>query len=123
MRESFYIQNMQALHDRVNQMDQQLISLSHVLKEIVGKELMRGQALHKLLMDKGLFTDEDLKKSLEALIAEAQADLKKEAEAVAEQKNKAVEILVPTSHQANSNTDTTPTPAVIPVTENANGPV
>lgn len=123
MREQFYIQNMQALHDRVNQMDQQLISLSHVLKEIVGKELMRGQALHKLLMDKGLFTDADLKAALEALIAEATADLKKEAEAAQAAKEKAVEILVPASHKADSNTDTTPTPAVIPVTENANGPV
>jgi hypothetical protein len=98
MGQSFYQQavaTFQAMQQRMDQQEHQLMSLSHVLKEIVGKELMRGQALHKVLMDKGLFTDADLKAALEAIIAEAKADLKKEAEAVAEQKAKAVEILVP----------------------------
>lgn len=119
MGQSFY-QNTQlmfkAMQDRMEQMDNQIISLSHVLKEIVGKELMRAQALHKVLMDKGLFTDEDLKKGLEDMIAEAKADLEKEAKAVADAKNKAVEILVPNTVKADSNQDATPTPAVIPVT-------
>ena len=116
MREQWYIENMQRLDRRMGAMDGQLVSVSQVLREIVGKELMRGQALHKVLMDKGLFTDAELKAALEALIAEAKADLETQAKAVQEAKSKAVEILVPSTIQANSNQDATPTPAVIPVT-------
>lgn len=123
MRDQTIIQGFQQLQQQIIQQDHQLVSLSHVLKEIVGKELMRAQALHKLLMDKGLFTDEDLKKSLEALVAEAKADLEKQAKEVEAQKQAKVEILVPNSVKAGSNQDPTPTPAVVPVAElpNANG--
>jgi Asp-tRNA(Asn)/Glu-tRNA(Gln) amidotransferase B subunit len=120
MGASFYQQSQmffKAMQDRVNAMDGQLVSMSHVLREIVGKELMRAQALHKVLMDKGLFTDEELKKALEDMIAEAKADLEKQAQTVKEAKEKAVEILVPNTVKADSNQDPTPTPAVIPVTE------
>lgn len=123
MRDQTIIQGFQQVQNQIIQMDHQLTSLSHVMKEIVGKELMRAQALHKLLMDKGLFTDEDLKKSLEALVTEARADLEKEAQAVQEQKNKAVEILVPNSVKAESNLDPTPTPAVVSVTETPSGQI
>lgn len=123
MRDQTIIQAFQQLQAHANQMDQQLVSMSHVLKEIVGKELMRAQALHKVLMDKGLFTDEDLKKALEDIIAEAQADLKAEAAKVEAEKQAKVEILVPNTVQANSNQDPTPTPAVVPVTEAPNGQV
>lgn len=104
-----------AMQDRIEMMDNQIISLSHVLKEIVGKELMRAQALHKVLMDKGLFNDADLKKALDDMITEAKADLEKEANAVKEAKEKAVEILVPNTVKADSNQDTTPTPTVVPI--------
>jgi len=120
MGQSFYQQVQQVLKatsERIEAMDNQIISLTHVLKEVVGKELMRGQALHKVLMDKGQVTDEELKKALEDMIAEAKADLQKEAEKVQAAKQKAVEILVPGSVKANSNTDPTPTPAVTPVTD------
>ena len=46
-----------------------------------------------------------------------------EAEKLAEQKAKAVEILVPDSVKAVSNQDTTPTPAVVPITETPSGQV
>lgn len=98
MGQSFYESSQRAfaaLHARIEAMDNQVVSLSHVLKEIVGKELMRGQALHKVLMDKGLFTDEELKKGLEDIIAEAKADLEKEAAKIQAEKQKAVEILIP----------------------------
>src|SRR5258708_3044471 len=88
MRDQTIIAAFQQLQNRQDQMDNQVISLSHVLKEIVGKELMRAQALHKVLMDKGLFTDEDLKKALEDMVAEAKADLEKQAQAVKETKEK-----------------------------------
>ena len=120
MGQSFYQstqQMFQAMTQRMEAMDNQIISVSHVLKEIVGKELMRAQALHKVLMDKGHVTDEELKKALEDMMAEAKADLQKQAEAVEAAKTKAVEILVPKTVQANSNVDPTPTPVVAPVTE------
>lgn len=100
MGQSFYQGTQQmfnALNQRLEASERQLMSLSHVLKEIVGKELMRGQALHKVLMDKGIFTDEDLKKGLEDIIAEAKADLEKEAAKVQEEKAEKIEILVPSS--------------------------
>lgn len=126
MGQSFYEQtqrNFAAVAQNLASMDNQLMSLSHILKEIVGKELMRNQALHKVLMDKGLFNDEELKAALESLVAEAKADLEKQAKDTQEQKQKAVEILVPNSVKANSNQDPTPTPAVVPVTEAPSGSV
>ena len=107
-----------ALHNheqRLQSLDRQLFALTNVLKEVVGKELMRGQALHKVLMDKKMFTDEELSAALKALIDEAKADLQKEQEAVVAEKQKAVEILVPSTVKAESNQDPTPTPVVVPV--------
>jgi hypothetical protein len=121
MRDQTIIGAFQQLQNRQDMMENQLMSVSQVLKEIVGKELMRAQALHKVLMDKGLFTDADLKTALETIIAEAQADLKAQAEKVAAEKQSKVEILVPNTVKADSNQDATPTPAVIPVTENPSG--
>ena len=98
MGQSFYEQtqrNFNAVAQQLAAMDNQLMSLSHVLKEIVGKELMRAQALHKVLMDKGLFTDDELKKALETMLAEAKAELEAQAKTNAEEKQKAVEILIP----------------------------
>lgn len=117
MREQSIIQEFQRLNNRINQMEGQLYAMTNVLREIVGKELMRGQALHKVLMDKGLFTDEDLKTALEVLVKESQEELKKQAEAAEAEKQAKVEILVPNTVRANSNQDTVETPAVIPVTE------
>lgn len=117
MREQTIIQAFQQLQGRLDAQEGQIQSLTHVLREIVGKELMRGQALHKVLMDKGLFTDEDLKLALEALVKESQDELKKQAELAEAEKQAKVEILVPDSVRANSNKDTVETPAIIPVTE------
>lgn len=110
MREGTIIQELQRLNNRISIMDQQLMALTNVLREIVGKELMRGQALHKVLMDKGLFTDEELKASLEALVTEAKADLEKEAQTVAAEKQKAVEILIPADAKADGQVPNIVTP-------------
>lgn len=114
MGQSFYQQVQlwfKAFEARITQTEQRLGGLNHVLQEIIGKELMRGQALHKVLMDKGLFTDDELKKALEDLIAEAKADLAKAETEVKEEKQKAVELLIPAG--ANITPPTEPTPAVL----------
>jgi len=95
MREQFYIQGIQQAHARIEQLEDRLRGIYKVLEEIIGKELLRGQALHKVLMDKALFTDEELKKALEVLIEESKAEMKKMADKTAEEKAKAVELLVP----------------------------
>jgi hypothetical protein len=95
MREQFYIQGIQQAHARVERLEDKLRGIYKVLEEIIGKELLRGQALHKVLMDKGLFTDEELKKALEVLIEESKAEMKKMEEKAKEEKAKAVELLVP----------------------------
>jgi hypothetical protein len=57
VRDQTIIQAFQQQQAEIAKMDSQIVSLTHVLKEIVGKELMRNQALHKVLQDKGMFTD------------------------------------------------------------------
>lgn len=95
MRDQTIIQAFQQHDNQIAMLEHQLRSMTHVLKEIVGKELMRNQALHKVLMDKGLFTDEELKTGLETLMTEAKAELEAQAKKVEEEKTKAVEILIP----------------------------
>jgi len=95
MRENYIHGLFQQLHDRCAQVERGLQSLNHVLQEIIGKELMRGQALHKLLMDKGFFTDAELMEALKKLIEESKADLERAKKEAAEAKAKAVELLVP----------------------------
>jgi hypothetical protein len=91
---------------RFAQVDDKLASLFKVLQEIIGKELIRGQALHKVLMDKKIFTDEELTVALKSLMDEAKADLEKAKQEVVEQKQKAIEILIPAG--ANVNPPTAP---------------
>jgi ribosomal protein L15 len=95
MRDQTIVQYMEGAHARIQQLENRLSGIYKVLEEIIGKELLRGQALHKVLMDKALFTDAELKTALEKLVAEAKVDMEKmkaEAEAA---KAKAVELLVP----------------------------
>ena len=95
MREEFYIKGINAAHERMDQVEGKLRGIYKVLEEIIGKELLRGQALHKVLMDKALFTDAELKAALDTLIAEAKVDLKKLEDDAQAAKAKAVELLVP----------------------------
>jgi hypothetical protein len=101
---------------RFAQVDQKLQSLFQVLQEIIGKELLRGQALHKVLMDKGLFTDAELTAALKALMDEAKADLEKAEKEVTAEKQKAVEILIP----AGANVQPKAPTAEAPKTEGTN---
>lgn len=95
MRDQTIIGGFQQLDNKIHMMDQQLIALTNVMKEIVGKELLRGQALHKVLMDKNLFTDAELKVALETLMADAKADLEAQQKQAAEEKQNKIELLVP----------------------------
>lgn len=51
--------------------------LTEVLQKHVGKELMRNKAVHKVLLDKGIITDEEVVKALDDLTKQAQEDFKK----------------------------------------------
>jgi hypothetical protein len=120
MREQYYIQGIQGAHDRITKLEDRLRSIYKVLEEIIGKELLRGQALHKVLMEKNLFTDAELKTALEALIAESQAEMKKMEAKAAEEKAKAIELLVPAGANLTSPVDAPPLPVVNNPTEGTN---
>lgn len=99
MNERFASVRITQLERQAAAAENQLRTLSHVLREIVGKELLRGQAVQLALMDKNMLTDAEVKAALEKLTADAKKDLEAEAKQVAEEKQKAVEILVPSNHQ------------------------
>jgi len=95
MREQVYIQGIQQAHARIERLEDKLRGVYQVLEEIIGKELLRGQALHKVLMDKAVFTDAELKVALEKLVEESKAELTKMKDEAQAAKAKAVELLVP----------------------------
>jgi hypothetical protein len=125
MREEFYIKGIQGAHDRIQKVENRLGAIYRVLEEIIGKELLRGQALHKVLMDKAIFTDVELKTALEQLVEASKADLKKMEEEAASAKAKAVELLVPQGANLTPPIEgpaPAPTPeASVPPTEDSNG--
>lgn len=110
MGQSFYQAQMmfnQELDRRQAMMDHQIMSLTSVLKEIVGKELLRGQALHKVLMDKAIFTDAELATALKTLMDEAKADLEAESKKIQEEKKEKIEILIPANVNVTPKTEET----------------
>jgi hypothetical protein len=117
MKENFAAARIAQLERGLGAAENQLMTLSKVLREIVGKELLRSQAVQVALIKKGILADGEVVTALQELIDGAKGELKSEADKVEANRLKATEILVPTSVQANSNQDTTPTPAVVPVTE------
>jgi hypothetical protein len=129
MRDNTIIQAFQQIQGRIETMENRLGGIYKVLEEIVGKELLRGQALHKVLMDKAIFTDAELKTALDKLVAESKAELEKMKTEAQEAKQKAVELLVPAGANLTPPTETQPTPtpeapaAEAPKTEGTNGPV
>lgn len=92
---SYMDKHLNNVYGRLGQLENRLAAIYKVLEEIIGKELLRGQALHKVLMDKALFTDAELKTALEKIVEEAKADMKAMEEKVKEEKAKAIELLVP----------------------------
>ena len=114
MREQTIIQGIQGAHDRIQKVENKLASIYKVLEQIIGKELLRGQALHKLLMDKNIFTDAELKVAVETLIEEGKAEMKAMEEKAKEEKQKVVELLVPQGANLTPPVET-PTPIVPPV--------
>jgi dephospho-CoA kinase len=92
---SYMDKHLNNIYSRLQNLEQRSSGIYKVLEEIIGKELLRGQALHKVLMDKAVFTDAELKTALEKLVAEAKADMVKMKEVAEAEKAKAVELLVP----------------------------
>jgi hypothetical protein len=95
MRDQTIIQQFGQMQQQLNQMESQLVSMSKVLREIVGKELLRSQAVQVALIKKGTLADSEIVAALQELIDGAKQDLKEEADKVEAEKLKAVEILVP----------------------------
>ena len=78
-------------------LERRVAGMHQVLTEIVGKELLRSQAVQVTLMKKGVFTDEELKVNVEEIIESSKKDLKEAAEKAEQDKQKAVEILIPST--------------------------
>lgn len=95
MNEKFASVRIVQLERQVATAENQLMTLSKVLKEIVGKELLRSQAVQVALIKKGILADQDIVAALQEIIDGAKSDLKTEADRVEADKLKAVEILVP----------------------------
>lgn len=95
MRENFAAARIAQLERQAAAAEGQLKTLSVVLKEIVGKELLRSQAVQVALIKKGVIADAEIVASLQEIIDGAKADLKTESDRVEAEKLKAVEILVP----------------------------
>lgn len=128
MRESFIIGHLNNVYARIEQAESKLKTVLKVLEEIVGKELMRGQALHKVLMDKALVTDAELKTALEKIIEESKVELEKAKEAVKAEKQEKIELLIPAGANITPPVDTAPAPTTTPDApatppEGASGPV
>lgn len=113
MREQSIIQGIQGAHDRIGNVEQRLQSVYKILQDIIGKELIRGQALHKVLKDKALFTDEELKKALETLMEEGKADMKAMEEKAQAEKTKAINLLVPAGANLQPPTEVPTAPAIV----------
>jgi hypothetical protein len=95
MREQSIIAQFGQMQQQLNALERQVMTLSKVLKEIVGKELLRSQAVQVALIKKGVVADADVVAALSEIIDGAKEDLKTEADRVEADKLKAVEILVP----------------------------
>jgi hypothetical protein len=106
MNEKFASIRITQLERQAAAAENQLMVLSKVLKEIVGKELLRSQAVQVALIKKGIVTDAEIVESLQELIDGAKQDLKTEADRVEADKLKAVEILVPSDTKVPSKEDT-----------------
>jgi hypothetical protein len=117
MRDQTIINGFQHLEQRVMQAEDHVKAMNEVMKNIIGKELLRSQAVQVALMKKNVLVDADVVAALQELIDESKKTLEEEANRAQEEKAKAVEILVPNSVKANSNQDETPTPAITPITE------
>jgi hypothetical protein len=75
--------------------EQKFEMFTKVLKELVGKELLRSQAVQVALVKKGVVTDAEIVASLQEVIDGAKSELKTEADKHEAEELKKVEILVP----------------------------
>lgn len=95
MREQTIINAYQQLSNRVSLTEKKLEMFTKVLKDLVGKELLRSQAVQVALIKKGVLCDADVVESLTEIIDGAKNELKSEVDKREADELKKVEILVP----------------------------
>lgn len=117
MRDQTIINGFMQLEQRVIQAEDHVKAMNEVMKNIVGKELLRSQAVQVALIKKGVLADPEILAALQELIDESKKTLEAEANRAKEEQQAAVELIVPNSVKANSNKDETPSPAITPITE------
>ena len=95
MRDQTIINAYGHLESRVVLAEQKLDMFTKVLKELVGKELLRSQAVQVALIKKGVLEDAEVVAALSETIEGAKSELKTEVEKQEADELKKVEILVP----------------------------
>lgn len=95
MKENFAAARITQLERQAAVFEQKFEMFTKVLKELVGKELLRSQAVQVALVKKGVVTDQEIVASLQEIIDGAKSELKTEVEKKEADELKKVEILVP----------------------------
>jgi hydroxymethylpyrimidine/phosphomethylpyrimidine kinase len=83
------------LERQAEQTEQRFQAFTKILKELVGKELLRSQAVQVALIKKGVLADPEIVAALAEIIDGAKSELKDEVEKREADELKKVEILVP----------------------------
>lgn len=95
MNENFANRRIVQLERKVEALSSKLEAVFGILKNLVGKELLRSQAVQVALVKKGVVTDAEIVTSLQEIIDGAKSELKTEVEKREADELKKVEILVP----------------------------
>jgi len=95
MQVNFAAARITQLERQAHVAEQKFEMFTKVLKELVGKELLRSQAVQVALIKKGTITDAEVVAALQEIIDGAKQELKTEAEQHEAEELKKVEILVP----------------------------
>ena len=95
MRDQTIISSYRHMEGRITLAEQRLDMFTKVLKELVGKELLRSQAVQVALIKKGVLADAEVVAALSEIIEGAKSELKSEVDKKEADELKKVEILVP----------------------------
>jgi hydroxymethylpyrimidine/phosphomethylpyrimidine kinase len=95
MNQNFASARITQLERQAAQTEQRFEAFTKILKELVGKELLRSQAVQVALIKKGVLADAEIVAALAEIIDGAKSELKDEVEKREADELKKVEILVP----------------------------